>query len=232
MSGRGIGAGGAGSPQGESWAWEGAQWNRTGGAGEGGDVEDGMGNSERYSLSVVRLADPEHAQMAELNATTARGGWHCVCSGLEPSGGGSPGELIGAPGGGEGVGAGPGSGPVAGSGGAPGNSGISGNGTAGGDWWGGEVPACVPNKALWLNVSAGVEWVSLHPGLAWPGVAGLRVEVNGQVGLRPLSLPAVPYSMFTVAWLGTSRRSDSLQGPPHGAACLACSAHRFQCGAV
>lgn len=41
--------------------------------------------------------------------------------------------------------------------------------------------ACMPNLPMWLNVSHKTEWVSLHPGLRWPGVPGLRVEVNGQV---------------------------------------------------
>ena len=44
-----------------------------------------------------------------------------------------------------------------------------------------EVPACVPNEVMHLNVSADAEWVSLHPGLRFPTVQGLRVEIAGQV---------------------------------------------------
>lgn len=47
-----------------------------------------------------------------------------------------------------------------------------------GDW---EAPLCRPNEALQLNVSSEAEWVSVHPGLRYPGVQGLRVEVAGQV---------------------------------------------------
>lgn len=39
----------------------------------------------------------------------------------------------------------------------------------------------MPNAPMWLNVSHKTDWVSLQPGLRWPGVPGLRVEVNGQV---------------------------------------------------
>lgn len=39
----------------------------------------------------------------------------------------------------------------------------------------------MPNAPMWLNVSHTTDWVSLQPGLRWPGVPGLRVEVNGQV---------------------------------------------------
>ena len=36
------------------------------------------------------------------------------------------------------------------------------------------MPGCLTSVALLLQVS-------LRPGLRWPGVTGLRVEVNGQV---------------------------------------------------
>jgi hypothetical protein len=87
--------------------------------------------SEWYSLSVVRLADPEHAQMAQLNATTSARESVRVCGGEEGKGA--------------------------------------------------RPAACAPNARMWLNVSAGVDWVALHPGLRWAGAQGLRCEVNGQV---------------------------------------------------
>ena len=45
----------------------------------------------------------------------------------------------------------------------------------------GAAGGCRPNLPMWLNVSHRTDWVSLQPGLRWPGVPGLRVEVNGQV---------------------------------------------------
>ena len=39
----------------------------------------------------------------------------------------------------------------------------------------------MPDHVMELNVSYETEWVGLHPGLAFPGVQGLRVEVAGQV---------------------------------------------------
>ncbi|KAK9917087.1 hypothetical protein WJX75_000778 [Coccomyxa subellipsoidea] len=89
-----------------------------------------------YSLSVVQLADPEHAEMTQLNATTSTKESLCVCGGSCPEG-------------------------IQRSGGAAGG--------------------CMPNAPMWLNVSHKTDWVSLQPGLRWPGVPGLRVEVNGQV---------------------------------------------------
>ena len=114
------------------------------------------GDSETYWLSVVRLADPEHAQMAELNATTASHGSFRVCwDGGRAGASGSSSSATGTAGWGEAA------------------------AEAGGG--GGALPECVPNERMWLNVSHSVDWVSLHPGLRWPGVPGLRVEVNGQV---------------------------------------------------
>ncbi|CAL8464733.1 g4268 [Coccomyxa elongata] len=91
-------------------------------------------HSEAYSVSVVQLADPAHAEMMQLNATTSTKESLCVCGKKSLKGG-----------------------------------------------EGGLSKACKPNSPMQLNVSHGTEWVSLHPGLRWPGVPGLRVEVNGQV---------------------------------------------------
>jgi hypothetical protein len=125
-----------------------------------------------YTLSIVRLADPEHAELAQLNATTADKQTLCVCG----NGCASPGALS--------------SRQATGGGGAQG-SGVTGGGAQGsGDGAAaGAFPACTPNSLMWLNVSHETDWVSLHPGLRWPGVPGLRVEVNGQVSCACVSPP-------------------------------------------
>lgn len=171
-----------------------------------------------YTVSVVRLANPAHAELAELNATTSRKGNLCVC-GESCRWICTPLKI-----------AHPIKNPVTTLGSSElcslnailqnssmptcktvsgmaddicrdlrlcvGGSAVfsvqcrmraevssKGNGSAWGSSSGeaGAFPACVPNSRMWLNVSHTTEWVSLHPGLRWPGVTGLRVEVNGQV---------------------------------------------------
>lgn len=44
-----------------------------------------------------------------------------------------------------------------------------------------DVPACLPDDMLQLNVSSEVSFVTLHPALRYPDIQNLRVEVAGQV---------------------------------------------------
>lgn len=78
-------------------------------------------------------------------------------------------------------------------------------GSKGGE--GGLSKACKPNFPMQLNVSHGTEWVSLHPGLRWPGVPGLRVEVNGQVGRLPWTVCLTSMSSVSTA-IGATELDD------------------------
>lgn len=104
-----------------------------------------------YNLSIVRLADPQHTQLAFVNVTDSTKTVHTVCRAQEAS----P-QL-------------------------PSDSEAD-MGVEAQDM--GEatiVPACNPDTVLAVNVSSETKWVSLQPGLAHPEVAGIRVEVKGQV---------------------------------------------------
>ena len=55
------------------------------------------------------------------------------------------------------------------------------NGTQKSNYWGLSVPICAPASVLSLNVSYETALVSLQPGLRYPEIQDLRVEVAGQV---------------------------------------------------
>jgi len=86
--------------------------------------------TDTYSLSVVRLADPAHATVAEVNVTAGRRTYRVCSDAPRPVLAPAAAPAAAAPGGGGGH---------------------------------------------------GVEWVALHPRLAFPGIPGLRVEAGGQV---------------------------------------------------
>ena len=46
---------------------------------------------------------------------------------------------------------------------------------------GGDAMPCLPDSMMQLNVSNDVGFVTLHPGLRYPDLQNLRVEVAGQV---------------------------------------------------
>ena len=104
-----------------------------------------------YDLSVVRLADPQHAQLAFINVTDSTKTVYTVCiaqaSPMQLPSDSEEGQASGAQNMGEAA----------------------------------TVPHCTPDTALAVNVSSETKWVSLQPGLAYPEVAGIRVEVKGQV---------------------------------------------------
>jgi len=106
--------------------------------------------TDTYSLSVVRLADPAHATVAEVNVTAGRRTYRVCSDAPRPVLAPAAAPAAAAPGGGGGGG-------------------------------GAAAPRCAPDAPMWLNVSHGVEWVALHPRLAFPGIPGLRVEAGGQV---------------------------------------------------
>eukprot|EP00884_Botryococcus_braunii_P021518 jgi/Botrbrau1/804/Bobra.0352s0001.1 len=120
--------------------------------------------SDAYTLSIVRLANPEHAVLAELNVTDSSHASYAVCSD-DPDAERPPTDdccarmrccLHEA---------------------APGCLRQSDCGAKEGEG----VPECEPNTSMWLNVSSSVEWVLLQPWLRWPHLEGVRVEVAGQV---------------------------------------------------
>lgn len=115
------------------------------------EVLDTGNRTKVYDLSVVRLADPQHAQLASINVTDSTKTVYTVCTAQdslmqlsfdteEDTGSEAP------------------------------NMGKA-----------AAVPNCSPNRVLAVNVSSETKWVSLQPGLAHPEVAGIRVEVKGQV---------------------------------------------------
>lgn len=105
-----------------------------------------------YSLSVVRLADPDHAKLALINITDSTQQVYAVCASPDhqspSSSDTSDSDLA--------------------------SSGlVSAAGT--------HVGPCDADSVLAVNVSSQSKWVSLQPELMFPGVEGVRVEVNGQV---------------------------------------------------
>ena len=104
-----------------------------------------------YDLSVVRLADPQHAQLAFVNVTDSTKTVYTVCAAqgsLMPLSSESEQDA--------------------------GSEAVKTSEAA-------AVPQCSPDTVLTVNVSSETKWVSLQPGLAHAEVAGIRVEVKGQV---------------------------------------------------
>jgi len=120
--------------------------------------------TDTYSLSVVRLADPAHATVAEVNVTAGRRTYRVCSDAPRPVLAPAAAPAAAAPGAGGG-----------------GTAGAAATGGAAGGWAAAAAPRCAPDAPMWLNVSHGVEWVALHPRLAFPGIPGLRVEAGGQV---------------------------------------------------
>lgn len=115
-----------------------------------GEVLDTGNRTKVYDLSVVRLADPQHAQLAFVNVTDNTKTVYTVCTAQDSLMLSSDSE--------EDTGS---------------EAQNMGEAAA--------VPNCSPNTVLAVNVSSESKWVSLQPGLAHPEVAGIRVEVKGQV---------------------------------------------------
>lgn len=116
-----------------------------------GQVLDSGNRTRVYSLSVVRLANPQHAQLALINVTDSTQTVYPVCASTaldSLSQSRSDGSAAA----------------------ADEDSDES-----------SEPPLCSPDTALAVNVSSETKWVSLQPGLLYPEVEGIRVEVKGQV---------------------------------------------------
>lgn len=129
---------------------------------------DAANHTATYSLSVVRLANPDHAQLALINITDSTQQVHAVCctsvSDLQPSA------------------------PSGSSNAADSDLSTSAESaesdSADSDMVssaGTDVGPCAANSVLAINVSSQSKWVSLQPELMFPDVEGVRVEVNGQV---------------------------------------------------
>lgn len=116
-----------------------------------GEVLDTSNRTKVYDLSVVRLADPQHAQLAFVNVTDSTKTVYTVCTAqdslMQLSSGNE--ENVG-------------------------SEALDPSEAA-------TVPHCSPDTVLAVNVSSETKWVSLQPGLAHPELAGIRVEVKGQV---------------------------------------------------
>ncbi|KAL0019979.1 hypothetical protein WJX79_005353 [Trebouxia sp. C0005] len=119
-----------------------------------GDAVDSGNRTKVYSLSVVRLADPQHAQLALINVTDSTQAVHTVCASTAE---------------------------VSTTAYLPQPESAEDASDAGGDAPSNEVPSCNPDTPLGVNVSSETKWVSLQPGLLYPDVDGIRVEVKGQV---------------------------------------------------
>ena len=117
------------------------------------ETMDTSNRTKIYSLSVVRLSDPQHVQLALINVTDSTQTTYMVCASTAQD---SPAAYSSS----EQDSAEEDSGDV--------SSSIG-------------VPPCDPNTALAVNVSSETKWVSLQPGLLFPDVEGIRVEVKGQV---------------------------------------------------
>ncbi len=121
--------------------------------GSADETMDAGNRTKVYSLSVVRLANPQHAQLALINVTDSSQTVYTVCASTaedsptaysaqsEPLGDFADGVESSSPG----------------------------------------VSLCEPDVSLAVNVSSKTKWVSLQPGLLYPDVDGIRVEVKGQV---------------------------------------------------
>ena len=122
-------------------------------------THDTNNHTTTYSVSIVRLADPQHAQLALINVTDSNQDVQTVCS-SSSSGGVEPPPT-----------AAPVSGPLS----------PDGDFANGGSPLPAQIPGCDPDVPLAINVSSETKWVSLQPGLLYPEVDGIRVEVKGQV---------------------------------------------------
>jgi len=118
------------------------------------DAVDSGNRTKVYSLSVVRLANPQHAQLALINVTDSTQAVHTVCASTAQV---SPTAYLPQP------------------------ESAEDDSGAGGDSPSSGVPSCDPDTPLGVNVSSETKWVSLQPGLLYPDVDGIRVEVKGQV---------------------------------------------------
>ena len=114
-----------------------------------------------YDLSVVRLADPNHVQLAVINITDSTKTVYTACRAQDSlmqlssdvgEAQNSEAQQLQAQ-----------------------DSKENDSGEAA------EAPPCSPDTALAVNVSSETKWVSLQLGLAYPEVEGIRVEVKGQV---------------------------------------------------
>ena len=126
------------------------------------DLADAANRTAVYSLSVVRLADPNHAKLALVNITDSSQQVYPVCA--SPSSGLDTFDSSDA------------------SDSDPANSAQSDSADSGsGASVASHMSSCAANTILAVNVSAQSKWVSLQPELMFPDVEGVRVEVNGQV---------------------------------------------------
>lgn len=114
-------------------------------------MSDTGNRTKVYNLSIVRLADPQHAQLAFVNVTDSTKTVYTVCKAQESS-------------------------PQLPSDGEK-DTGLEAKDTGEAT----VTPDCSPDTVLAVNVSSETKWVSLQPGLAHPEVEGIRVEVKGQV---------------------------------------------------
>ena len=119
--------------------------------GSAGQILESGNRTRVYSLSVVRLANPQHAQLALVNVTDSTKTVYAVCASTAQN------SLSPSPSEGSAAAADEGSNESS------------------------EPPLCSPDTALGVNVSSETKWVSLQPGLLYPEVEGIRVEVKGQV---------------------------------------------------
>lgn len=130
------------------------------GSGAASEILTTGNRTKVYDLSVVRLADPHHAQLAFINVTDSTKTVYTACSAQDSimQRSSDSGEAQDSDSG------------------EAQDSEAEDSGEAAG-----ASPTCSPDTALTVNVSSETKWVSLQPGLAYPEVEGIRVEVKGQV---------------------------------------------------
>lgn len=133
------------------------------------DLTDAANRTAVYSLSVVRLADPNHAKLALINITDSSQQVYPVCA--------SPSSSLDTFDSSDALASDPAS--LAQSDSADSNTSSADSGSGGSVTT--QVSSCAANTILAVNVSAQSKWVSLQPELIFPDVEGVRVEVNGQV---------------------------------------------------
>lgn len=132
------------------------------------DLLDSANRTATYSLSVVRLANPDHAKLASINITDSTQQVYAICannSGVNSSTNSDSPAL-------DSVQPNSTQSDVAQSDSA--ESDLDSSAAT-------HVSPCAANSVLAINVSSQSKWVSFQPELMFPDVEGVRVEVNGQV---------------------------------------------------
>ena len=131
------------------------------------DVVDSANRTATYSLSVVRLANPDHAKLASINITDSTQRVYAICATFSSdanSSNAADSDL-------------------------PGSESVQPNSTqphsaqsdSADSNMATHVSPCAANSVLAINVSSESKWVSFQPELMFPDVEDVRVEVNGQV---------------------------------------------------